>query len=65
MTDLVNDIEVLIEGAKATMARQHVGVIREVGDGVARVEGLDDVMLNEMLDFGGGLTGLALNLDET
>ena len=65
MTDLVNDIEVLIEGAKATMARQHVGVIREVGDGAARVEGLDDVMLNEMLDFGGGLTGLALNLDET
>ena len=65
MTDLVNDIEILIEGAKATMARQHVGVIREVGDGVARVEGLDDVMLNEMLDFGGGLTGLALNLDET
>jgi F-type H+/Na+-transporting ATPase subunit alpha len=65
MTDLVHDIEILIEGAKATMARQHVGVIREVGDGVARVEGLDDVMLNEMLDFGGGLKGLALNLDET
>ncbi len=65
MTDLVTDIETLIEGAKATMARQHVGVIREIGDGVARVEGLDDVMLNEMLDFGNGVMGLALNLDET
>ena len=40
-------------------------MIREIGDGVARVEGLDDVMLNEMLDFGDGITGLALNLDET
>jgi len=42
-----------------------VGVIREVGDGVARVEGLDDVMLNEMLDLGHGITGLALDLEET
>src|SRR5204863_3482382 len=31
----------------------------------AKIEGLGDVMLNEMLDFGGGITGLALNLDET
>jgi F-type H+-transporting ATPase subunit alpha len=42
-----------------------VGVIREVGDGVARVEGLTDAMLNEMLDLGHGITGLALNLEET
>src|SRR5262249_29905641 len=41
------------------------GIIREIGDGVAKVEGLGDVMLNEMLDFGQGITGLALNLDET
>ena len=40
-------------------------MIREIGDGVAKVEGLGDVMLNEMLDFGSGITGLALNLDET
>ena len=46
-------------------AKQTVGVIREIGDGVAKVEGLADVMLNEMLDFGQGITGLALNLDET
>ncbi len=65
MVDLVREIEAEITGAKAATARQSVGVIREVGDGVAKVEGLGDVMLNEMLDFGQGVTGLALNLDET
>ena len=35
-----------------------MGVIREVGDGVAKVEGLSDAMLNEMLDLGHGVTGL-------
>ena len=65
MADLVQEIEAQIAGAKAAAARQSVGVIREIGDGVAKVEGLDDVMLNEMLDFGHGITGLALNLDET
>jgi F-type H+-transporting ATPase subunit alpha len=42
-----------------------VGVIREIGDGVAKIEGLTDAMLNEMIDLGNGVTGLALNLDET
>jgi F-type H+-transporting ATPase subunit alpha len=65
MADLVQEIEAQIAGAKATAAKQTVGVIREIGDGVAKVEGLGDVMLNEMLDFGQGITGLALNLDET
>src|SRR5207249_2055482 len=35
------------------------------GDGVARIEGLSDVMLNEMIEFPGGVFGLALNLEET
>jgi len=65
MADLVQELEAQIAGARAAAARQSVGVIREIGDGVAKVEGLDDVMLNEMLDFGHGITGLALNLDET
>jgi F-type H+-transporting ATPase subunit alpha len=65
MADLVQEIEAHIAGAKAAAARQSVGVIREIGDGVAKVEGLGDVMLNEMLDFGQGITGMALNLDET
>src|SRR5262245_43531470 len=65
MADLVQEIETHIRDVKAATARQTVGVIREIGDGVAKVEGLADVMLNEMLDFGQGITGLALNLDET
>ena len=65
MADLVQEIEAQIAGAKAAAGKQTVGVIREIGDGVAKVEGLADVMLNEMLDFGQGITGLALNLDET
>ncbi len=65
MADLVQEIEAQIAGAKAATAKQTVGIIREIGDGVAKVEGLGDVMLNEMLDFGKGITGLALNLDET
>ena len=36
----------------------------EVGDGVARIEGLRKIRLNEMIDFGNGVTGLALNLEE-
>src|SRR6185436_19126074 len=45
--------------------KHNVGIIREIGDGVARIEGLTDAMLNEMIDLGRGITGLALNLDET
>jgi len=65
MADLLSEIEAQIAGVKATAAKQNVGVIREIGDGVAKVEGLADAMLNEMLDFGKGITGLALDLDET
>src|SRR6476646_3710781 len=65
MADLVKDIEAQIEGAKAALTKQSIGTIREIGDGVARVEGLGDVMLNEMVDLGHGITGLALTLDET
>src|SRR5213596_1624785 len=65
MSTLVQEIEARIAGAKAVTLKQNVGVIREIGDGVARVEGLSDVMLNEMLDLGHGITGLALSLEET
>jgi len=65
MADLLHEIEAQITGVKATTAKQNVGIIREIGDGVARIEGLTDAMLNEMIDLGHGITGLALNLDET
>src|SRR5262249_48973876 len=65
MSTLVQEIEARIADARVVTARQNVGVIREVGDGVARVEGLNDVMLNEMLDLGHGVTGIALSLEES
>ena len=65
MSGLLNELEEQIAAAKAGLARENVGTIREIGDGVARVEGLSDAMLNEMLDLGHGITGLALNLEET
>jgi len=65
MASLIQEIEAQITAAKTAAIKRNVGVIREVGDGVARVEGLGDVMLNEMLDLGHGITGLALSLEET
>src|SRR5215813_6158632 len=65
MSNLLQEIEAQISGAKTAAAKQNVGVVREIGDGVAKIEGLTDAMLNEMLDFGNGITGLALNLEET
>jgi len=65
MADLLQELEAQIAGAKTTAGRQNVGFIREIGDGVAKVEGLTDAMVNEMLDFGHGITGIALDLDET
>jgi F-type H+-transporting ATPase subunit alpha len=65
MSTLLQEIEEKIAHAKASGTKQNVGTVREIGDGVAKVEGLTDAMLNEMLDFGNGVTGLALNLEET
>jgi F-type H+-transporting ATPase subunit alpha len=43
---------------------EQVGRITEVGDGIARISGLPDAAVNELLEFEGGTLGLALNLDE-
>ncbi len=65
MKSLFQEIEAQIAEAKATPTPENVGIIREVGDGVAKVEGLSDAMLNEMIDMGKGIIGLALNLEES
>jgi F-type H+/Na+-transporting ATPase subunit alpha len=65
MSNLLQEIEAEISGIKTGVTRQNVGRVREIGDGVAKIEGLSDAMLNEMLDFGDGIIGLALNLEET
>ncbi|MBV8417818.1 MAG: F0F1 ATP synthase subunit alpha [Verrucomicrobia bacterium] len=65
MSTILQELEATISGLKADTTRSNVGTIRELGDGVAKVEGLSGVMLNEMIEFPGGLYGIALNLEET
>ena len=65
MSSILQEIESEIAGLKTSVTKSNVGVVREIGDGVAKIEGLSDVMLNEMIEFPGGLYGLALNLEET
>jgi F-type H+/Na+-transporting ATPase subunit alpha len=65
MSSILEEIETQIAGLKTSTIKSNVGVVREAGDGVARIEGLSEVMLNEMIEFPGGEIGLALNLEET
>ncbi len=53
-----------LEGFSPSVEQTTVGRVLEVGDGIARVSGLPDAAVNEMLRFENGLIGLALNLDE-
>ena len=65
MSNILQELESEIAALKTSVSKSNVGIVREIGDGVAKVEGLSDVMLNEMIEFPGGLYGLALNLEET
>ena len=65
MSSILEEIETKIAGLKTSTTKSNVSIVRETGDGVARIEGLSDVMLNEMIEFPGGVFGLALNLEET
>lgn len=52
-----------VESFAPSSAREETGRVIQTGDGIARVEGLHSAMTNELLEFEGGLKGLALNLD--
>jgi F-type H+-transporting ATPase subunit alpha len=66
MSNIVLELEEKISAVKSNAARQtNVGTVREIGDGIARVEGLSAVKLNEMVEFSSGITGITLNLEET
>ncbi len=56
-------IERNVASYQPNTTRDEVGRVIETGDGIARVEGLHSAMTNELLEFEGGLRGLALNLD--
>ncbi|MDA0373738.1 MAG: F0F1 ATP synthase subunit alpha [Planctomycetota bacterium] len=53
-----------IEGFEGSLQKSNVGTVLSVGDGVARLHGLDDCMMNELVEFEGGASGVALNLEE-
>jgi len=66
MSSILQELEAKIQGIQsASTTKMNVGLVREIGDGVARIEGLSGAMLNEMLEFPGGIYGIALNLEET
>ena len=65
MSTLLEEIKAQIISLKTDVAQTNIGTVREISDGVAKIEGLSDAALNEMLDFPGGVTGIALNLEET
>ena len=54
-----------LEGFEPSLEAKTVGRVTEVGDGIARVAGLPDAAVNELLEFEDGTVGLALNLEET
>ncbi len=53
-----------LDGFEPSLEQTQVGRVLEVGDGIARVSGLPDAAVNELLQFESGTFGLALNLDE-
>src|SRR6266481_4229080 len=63
-SDIAAALRKNLEGFTPTVEVTQVGRILEVGDGIARVSGLPDAAVNELLEFEDGTLGLALNLDE-
>ena len=57
-------IEEYVASFEAETEREEIGTVIDAGDGIAHVEGLPSVMTQELLEFPGGVLGVALNLDE-
>tara|TARA_Y100000758_G_scaffold104527_1_gene72706 strand:- start:1418 stop:2932 length:1515 start_codon:yes stop_codon:yes gene_type:complete len=62
--DIASVIKKQIEGFGTDLGMVDVGTVIEVGDGIARVHGLSGVAYNELVEFEGGVAGMALNLEE-
>ncbi len=65
MSDILQQIEQEIAGLDTSVTKTNTGRIISYADGVARIEGLSEVMYNEMIEFPGGVYGMALNLEES
>src|SRR5918995_6602015 len=62
--DIAAALKQNLEGFEPTLEARTVGRVAEIGDGIARISGLPDAAVNELLEFEDGTVGLALNLDE-
>jgi F-type H+/Na+-transporting ATPase subunit alpha len=62
--DIAAALQKNLEGFSPSLEARTVGRVAEVGDGIARISGLPDCAVNELLEFEDGTVGLALNLDE-
>jgi F-type H+/Na+-transporting ATPase subunit alpha len=62
--DIQGAIEEYVSSFTAQSGREEIGTVIDAGDGIAHVEGLPSVMTQELLEFPGGVLGVALNLDE-
>jgi F-type H+/Na+-transporting ATPase subunit alpha len=61
--DIRDALESIVSSYDPSTTRDEVGTVTETADGIARVEGLHSAMTNELLEFEGGVLGIALNLD--
>ena len=64
MSSVLEQIEQQIAKLSSKAIKKNTGNIRTVADGVAKIDGLSDVMYNEMVQFPGGAIGIALNLEQ-
>ena len=61
---IIEQLKKQIENFQVATQTEKIGMVTEVGDGVAKISGLSDAMASEMLEFPGGVYGVALNLEE-
>ena len=57
-------IQAELQKSDVKLEMESVGTILQVGDGIARIWGLEDAMAGELLEFPGGVVGLVLNLEQ-
>ncbi len=62
--EITSILERELDAYKSEIEEVGVGTILQVGDGIARIYGLQDCMVGELLEFPGGVQGMALNLEE-
>ena len=62
--NIISIIKSAIDGFDETTESRSVGTVVEVGDGIAQVYGLDGALSSELIEFPGGVMGMALNLEE-